>query len=363
MYEKTHLTLGAVTIVAVILALITYIVSIVTGIVAITFTPFRDLLLSVPGHPRVGAFLVPDWPTPIYTNLLVLCYSFIGIFILCFWLATRNENGTSWGLKSIRRGTRPVGLPNWLAVMPLVSSPLLLVVYLLTLLLASGGVAAGNLPQPITPEGLARLFAGVIYAPIDEEMAYRITVLGVLVGLRMIWNAVKVPQPMRRWLRLKGFLLALYSPESAKAKLGLPRIASSGWRGIHWTEWAVLITTSVLFGLAHVLYGAGWEAGKAVTAGLSGLALGLVYLTYGAFANILLHWFFNFYFLVFGLGIYSGIFQIYSGSLLTFTLAMEVITFLLTLFLGVLAIIIAIFWISDGPPANVSAYKKATTPA
>lgn len=344
MYEKTHLTLGAVAVAAVVLALTTYALSILGGIIAISFTPFRDTLLSVTGHLRIVGFLVLVGPIFFVSNLLVFCYSFIAIFILCFWLGARNENGTLWGLKSIRQGARPVGLPNWLVVMPLVSSSLLLIVILFTFLLSFGGIPSGGLPIPQTPTERAREFAGIIYAPINEEVAFRITILGVLVGFRIIWNATKIPGSLIRKLLLamKGFVFALYSPEKAKSILGLSRVASSGWRGIHWTEWTALALTSILFGLAHVLYGAGWEAGKIVTAGLSGFALGLVYLTYGAFANILLHWFFNFYLYVFTLDVYSGI-------LSSFAITMDVIIFFLTLFLGALGIIVGIVWFRDRP--------------
>lgn len=360
----------------VVLALVTYAISIITGIIAIMFTPFRDILSSVTGHLRPGAFLILDWPVLITANLLFFCYSFIAIFILCFWLAARNENGVIWGLRSIRQGSRPVGLPNWLAIMPLITCSLLLIVLVVTVSLSFGGVRSGNLPQPCPtdqagdclrlPSDVARLFAGIIYAPISEEMAFRITVLGVLVGFRMIWNSAKIPRPLSRNVLLagKGFLFALYSPERAKALMGLPRVASSGWRGVHWTEWTLLILTSILFGLAHILYGAGWEAGKVLTAGLSGFALGLVYLTYGFFANVLVHWFFNFYLYIFTLEIYSSVVEIYSGALLTFALTMDLIVFLLTLFLGVLGIIVGVVWYRDRswPRPRPTAYSTAPLP-
>ena len=72
-------------------------------------------------------------------------------------------------------------------------------------------------------------------------------------------------------------------------------------RGISRLEWVALVLTSGAFGAAHYLYGGGWEIGKISTAMVSGLALGYVYLRYGAYAPVLLHWFFNYYFGAFDL--------------------------------------------------------------
>jgi len=86
-----------------------------------------------------------------------------------------------------------------------------------------------------------------------------------------------------------------------KEALGLRTIREYGVRGISRLEWVTLFFTSGAFGAAHYLYGGGWEIGKISTAMLSGLALGYVYLRYGAYAPVLLHWFFNYYFGAFDL--------------------------------------------------------------
>ena len=54
----------------------------------------------------------------------------------------------------------------------------------------------------------------------------------------------------------------------------------------------------MMFGFAHILYGGGWEIGKVSTACLAGLVFAIMYVSYGAYADILLHWFFNYYFTV-----------------------------------------------------------------
>jgi hypothetical protein len=91
----------------------------------------------------------------------------------------------------------------------------------------------------------------------------------------------------------------------------------------------LLVISSVAFGAAHYLAGGGWDIGKISTAALAGFAMGLVYLRYGAYAPILLHWFFDYYFGAFdlasqlnlaGLGLLSAginILNIGAGALFT----------------------------------------------
>ena len=92
-----------------------------------------------------------------------------------------------------------------------------------------------------------------------------------------------------------------------------------------------------MFGLAHSLSGAGWGPGKALTAGLSGLALGVVYLWYGSYANILLHWSFNVYVFVI-LGSLAG--GLYSDVLAS-------LSFFATIFLSIAGLVYGIRWLKS----------------
>jgi hypothetical protein len=64
-----------------------------------------------------------------------------------------------------------------------------------------------------------------------------------------------------------------------------------------------------VFGLAHFLLGGGWQLGKVSTALLAGLVFGIVFVAYGAYASILLHWFFDYYFTILNMAetAYGGI--------------------------------------------------------
>ena len=54
--------------------------------------------------------------------------------------------------------------------------------------------------------------------------------------------------------------------------------------------YVLVAISSVLFGAAHVLLGAGWDIGKVSQAAAAGVALGVLYYKYGFAATVLLHW-------------------------------------------------------------------------
>jgi hypothetical protein len=191
-----------------------------------------------------------------------------------------------------------------------------------------------HLPNPCPSQ--AELYASLTYAPISEEIAFRITTLGLLVAVVTIWKNRSIESESRP--RIPSLIVASFlSPESAKAKVGLPTITANGRHGIHWSEWILLLTTSSFFGIAHVLSGeTDWGVGKAVTAAISGLALGVVYLGYGAYAAILLHWFFDFYFETFTVGA-----DVFRGAVVT----LPGLVSLATLIVGTVSIVVALTWI------------------
>src|SRR5437899_12663364 len=53
--------------------------------------------------------------------------------------------------------------------------------------------------------------------------------------------------------------------------------------------------SSAVFGYAHITSSSTWEIGKVTTAAIAGFVMGLAFLIYGAYATILVHWFFNYY--------------------------------------------------------------------
>jgi hypothetical protein len=181
------------------------------------------------------------------------------------------------------------------------------------------------------------MFANLTYSPIAEEIGFRVTALGLALGIiamvRILLKSREATAPHgSNPIRL--ILLTMIYPDYAKGKAGLPTIAGDGWRGIHWAEWLAVIGVSTIFGLDHYTSGSGWGPGKVLTAGLSGFVLGLTYMAYGPYADILLHWFFNFYVFVYGTYV---------------PLIVDVLVFLGVLALGVWGFIVGISWILEKP--------------
>jgi hypothetical protein len=331
---------GILTAIAVAFVVLTYALSFVITIAAIIATQLGSSLLSLNGFLPLEIFLILI-PGVLPANGLGLVLAFMLIFALCFWAAAKDRGGFVKSLVELTRKAKPTTTPNWLVVMPLISSFLLVLTVILTISLNSAGVPVGNIPQ----DNPAELFASVTFAPVAEEIGFRITPIGVVVVIRTL-----LPLHRGRGLQSAGFatvirriLIALISPDRAKEAAGLPSIGTCGWRGIHWVEWILLVASSAWFGLLHSLSGAGWGPGKAIPAGLTGLALGIVYLWYGAYANILLHWFFDFYnFTIFG-GILGGPLSDTLASLAVLT----------SLFLSVAGFVYGIRWLKPERPPTI----------
>lgn len=116
------------------------------------------------------------------------------------------------------------------------------------------------------------LFFDVMKAPLIEEIAFRV----LLVGLP---------------------IYAIYSHKST-----IKHLVKSLWRphsNLHvFSKKRVIILISIVsifFGLAHVISGEPWSAGKITQATASGMILGWVYFRYGFLPAVLIHWSSNFF--------------------------------------------------------------------
>ena len=331
---------GILTAIAIAFIVLTYALSFVITIAAIIATELGSSLLGLNGFLPLEIFLILI-PGVLPANGLGLVVAFMPIFALCFWAAAKDRGGFIKSLAGLTRKAKPTTTPNWLVVLPLISSFLLVLTVILTISLNSAGVPVGNIPH----NNPAELFASVTFAPVAEEVGFRITPIGLIVVIRTL-----LPLHQGRGLRNAGaltvakrILIALISPDRAKEAAGLPSIGTRGWRGIHWVEWILIVASSAWFGLLHSLSGAGWGPGKAIPAALTGLALGIVYLWYGAYANILLHWFFDLYnFTIFG-ALLGGTYSDILASLAILT----------SLFLGVAGFVYGIRWLKPARPSNL----------
>jgi hypothetical protein len=253
------------------------------------------------------------------------------IFALCFAVAWRLRRSFREVVGKI--SSQPFGkiFDNWLFVMPIIASALFVGVIGITGLQDLFRVPTGALPTPQNDSQVFEFYLSLSYAPVVEEVGFRIAPIGVFLVLYLFLirrfedriNLSSWPQ------RFKLLAFSFLYPDGAKSMMGEKTVAANGFRGISTGEWAIFIITSVLFGLAHVLSGIGWEIGKVTSTSIQGFVFAIVYVAYGFQAPILMHWFFDYYFYT-----YQVSFQ-YCGSVYGVFDWIEFIT----LMLGVLGLI------------------------
>jgi hypothetical protein len=238
------------------------------------------------------------------------------IFVLCFLAAWCSRGGFLKHLRNILREPILSGKTNFLFAMPLIGTSLLYASLLIQQFQAAQGVQTGNLTFPPQTSPYIILI-NLAYAPINEELAFRITSIGVPVAIFLLYLYRKDQKVAGVTNRLKFILITMASPEHAKSMLGYKNVTERGYlRGISAVEWILILITSTAFGLAHYLLGGGWEIGKVSTAIMAGLVFGVMFVTYGAYAAILLHWYFDYFFTIVSLAesTYGGFFHVFSHA-------------------------------------------------
>ena len=301
--EETIAAFAKVVMALVVILLATYFFSMALGLYLVYASPegldaASRLVFELP----LSMLMVANFSIPMGAHVGVFFFAIWLLYAAAFVLALLDAPPFA---TSVRNSILPVCFTqsNYLVVLPQLSTVVLVAVVFLQTLQESAGVQTGGLSFENPVLG----FLSVSYAPFVEELSYRITTIGLLDGLHLVWKTRQDPQyqGIKRGFRLLA--TAMWKPEKAKGSLGLRTIGNSGVRGISRLEWLTLAVTSGAFGAAHFLYGGGWEIGKISTAMVSGLALGFVYLRYGAYAPVLLHWFFNYYFGTFDLASQLGL--------------------------------------------------------
>jgi hypothetical protein len=159
------------------------------------------------------------------------------------------------------------GALTWSVAFP---ATLLLAVYI-DMLLTAVGVPIGS----ISTADARYAFWSISYAPLIEEVGFRVTIIG-LVTLLIAY----------RWGGGWKSLRALWHPSRT---LGALKIES--WR--HPGIYAAIVGSAAIFGVQHVL--GGWDVGKFFSSLVVGLAFGLIYFTHGLPAAVMMHWGFNYF--------------------------------------------------------------------
>lgn len=262
-------------------------------------------------------------------------FLFLGaLYSICLIAAWKSKESF---LKVIRKGlSHPINrlCNNFLFIMPLLTSMLLTMVFGISSLQETAGVPTGGIPPEENP---FKTLLELTYAPIIEEIGFRITPFAIFLIVYLFWVSKNSETTSSFGQRVKLVLLTILNPDKAKRMVNVKTVNDLGVKdGITKGEWCLIILTSFIFGLAHYISGAEWGPGKITTAFIDGLALALVYLIYGAYAPILLHWFRNYYLQVFyiAIDIYPAITTFYTLILLA-TLTLGVAGWITAAILGI----------------------------
>lgn len=224
------------------------------------------------------------------------------VYVLCFVAAWKWRETFHKAVRgSVSDPFRSV-FDNFLLVLPLISSMVLVSVTAIIYSQEFVGIPTGEpaFPQDLPLQGI---FVELAYAPVVEELGFRLVPLGFY-AILYIFLAGRTSAHRGRLL-----IYAVLYPDGAKKSVGLRNVAEHGiWRGISVGEWVMIVATSVLFGYAHIMSGTGWQPGKITSVFVQAFFFAVTYLAYGFEAPILLHWYFNYYLFFFDPDVVSKFF-------------------------------------------------------
>ena len=162
---------------------------------------------------------------------------------------------------------------RWFAVLVLASAAI-------TALQAHAGIPTG---PPPAGDDLLRFFE-VAKAPLVEEVGFRVALVGLPLFLACAGEA-----------SVRSLARALWHPRRHLPRTARTRRAAA----------ALIAGSAAFFGVAHVLSGEPWGAGKLAQAAASGAILGWVYYRHGLAPAILVHWAANYF--VFSYAYYAAL--------------------------------------------------------
>ena len=304
-----------------------YFLAMLLGLELFFFT-LEGRALSIRAYPLpVLLFLLFQVETPPVLNLGLVFFFVWSVYILCFGIAWlwRESFHKVVGNAFLRPVSRLFN--NFLFALPILASMSFLAVIGIHYFQESAlGVPTG---EAILPENPFETFFLLAYSPLIEEVGFRLSPLGLFLIVYVFWAGRKVAAQLSSKQLLKLFLVAPIYPEEAKRMVGLKNVGANGFRGISIAEWIMVLATSLIFGLAHLLSGIGWDVGKITSTFMVGFVWGLAYLAYGFQAPILLHWYFNYYFYAYEL----------ASDLYPSTFSIEVLISFLTIIVGILGLL------------------------
>ena len=207
-------------------------------------------------------------------DVFVIFWSiFIILFVLSFLGPKQNFIKTISNILSNEKNTcidnYMVNIIKWFSILVLISA-------VITIIQESFGI----ITQPPDTANDLILFLQISIAPVTEELGFRLILIGI--PLFLIYS---------HKFSIKFFLKSLWAPYSTLHIYDFKK------------AFVIIIVVGIFFGVAHVISGEPWTAGKILQASFGGIILGWVYVRYGLAAAIILHWATNYF-------IYSYLFLI-----------------------------------------------------
>jgi hypothetical protein len=317
-WEFSKRVFAALMIVFVLVLVASYFLAMLLGLELFFFT-LEGRALSIRVYPLPASLFI--------LNLGLVFFFVWSVYLLCFLVAWmwRESFHKVVGNAFLRPVSRL--LSNFLFALPILASMSLLIVIAIHFFQESAlGVPTG---EPALPKNPFETFFVLAYAALIEEIGFRLIPIGFFLLVYMVWAGREVVAQSSSKQLLKLFLVTLIYPEAAKRLVGLKNVDVDGFEGISIGEWIMVLATSLVFGLAHLFSGIGWEAGKVTSTFTVGFIFGLTYLAYGFQAPILLHWYFNYYFYAYTL----------ASDLYPSTFSIEILISFLTLIVGALGLL------------------------
>lgn len=120
------------------------------------------------------------------------------------------------------------------------------------------------------------LFIQATLAPFREEIGFRLSIIGVFASIAAFSKGKGVSS-----------LYCLFLPK---------KLLNSNDRRGSTALWSINIASAIYFGVSHLIYEPNvWQMGKVSESIVAGLAMGWIYIEYGFFTAVLLHWAFNYF--------------------------------------------------------------------
>ncbi len=280
-------------IIIVLITVFFYLLAIFLGPVMFYFT-LQGINVSVRNltYLPVWFFTIVGFNIPVNLNYGIVFLFLWSILIVSFVVAWKQrENFHKIIRESVKKSVKNF-FSSSLFAMPIITSMTLIAVIAIQSFQEVGGIPTGT--PPLQGEPFLDFFE-LSYAAVAEEIGFRIVPIGTFVVAYLFWTGKKVRTfSFKQKLRL--LLVAPFFPDGAKKMVEVKTVDEYGvLGGISLGEWGIVLFTSIIFGLAHIIPGGSWEIGKITSAAVTGLVLGLSYLVYGFQASIIIHWFFNAY--------------------------------------------------------------------